>query len=253
MRQSRPRVGLTLILLVVAVGLLASPASADINITHDDSYDGQEGEDEQAIKLNMTIEPQVVTENLEVTVDDAPGTLLDPESPNSPNPGVEQVADDEFFVEEIEPGQTASITFEVYPKSIREAEQDVAFVRWQSDQVPSTQTESLEADLSNSPLIELESARERNSDLREENADLESEIESIENWRWYGIALSIMGVVIAAIGVVTAVVWGRRQTDSAYGEAISELDDLKREFETNSTGYNRVENKKKELEEEWDQ
>lgn len=192
----------------VTIGTLAAPAAADIVIDQDSDYDGIEGNNEQAIKMNLTVSPEVVTEDLVLIVQESPEVLIDEDTLSSPDPGVEQSEQlpNRFEVDEIDDEQTILITFEAYAKSLQEAEVRVGTLLWSSEQVPDGDSEDLTANLPDSPVLQLEEANQR-------IADLESELDEIGFWRPLGIGLSIGGIVVATLALVGGFIWQRRRIE----------------------------------------
>lgn len=221
--------------LLLILSLFAAPAAAMITMEAETSYDGTEG-DQQPVEVSVTLTPEVVHEDVEISLSETTNALIDRETVSSPQPGIEQTGALEFRVDRLEPGEEVTINFDVYPKALQESELSVARVTWQSEQVPEPTVETVTADMSNSPLLQLEAAQERIDELETELADmeqshqeeiasleedhqqevasLEQEIEELKQWRFLGMALSGIGIIVAVGSIAGMYIWRKRSLES---------------------------------------
>lgn len=214
MQQIHTQIGSVLIAACLVVGFFAVPAAANLTIEKDVSYNGTRGET-QPVRVNLTLTPEVVNEDITVSLAETDSALIDQDTVSSPQPGVNQTGPMEFSIDRLEPGEEVTIVFDAYPKALQEPNISVAVIRWNSEQVPEGNAQRVEADISDSPLIRLEAAQERIDELETTNDELQGEIRSLERWSLFG-PLALGGGLVVAVGMGVGMYFWRNRSVESY-------------------------------------
>lgn len=192
MRCSNVRqcVGALIVLLLVS-SLLSVPVAAAVTLNVDTQYKGTAA-DSQAISTTVTLSPEdSAIVNATIQVQETSQGFVDRESftttvdPSGSDAEITYEGDGRFLIDRLEPGETIQITFDAYPRIIKEESLNVATVSveyTQQGQSLSDQQQVI-ADLSNSSYFAWQDARE---DLQQ------------QQWLFY---LSVVVVGIGALAV----------------------------------------------------
>jgi len=199
MKQRTRRIatlGLLLLLVIVAV---AQPVIAAATLTTETEYGGLES-DSQAVTTTVTLSPdgsRMV--NVDVRIQPAANSFVDYNSfERSINPGtsdaeVEYLGDGRYQINELEPNEEITITFNAYPRTIKTGNLSVATVNvaYTQNGQNLTTSSTATADMSNSSYFAYQRSQERIEEL--ENAQGTSSL-----WEWVGkglLALIVLGIV----------------------------------------------------------
>lgn len=161
-------------LLAVVMGVLfiiigSTVATAAVTLNTNTQYDGTNG-DSQAIGSQLTLSPnESQITDVTITVQGTDSGFVDYDSfERSINPGnadinVTYVGNGRFRIDEIQPSEEVTITFESYPRSIKSQSLDVASVRIEYVQQGQSLTDrrTVSADLSTSSWFALQDAQNR--------------------------------------------------------------------------------------------
>ncbi|WP_267643318.1 hypothetical protein [Haloarchaeobius amylolyticus] len=181
--------------LGLIVSLVATPAAAAVDLTVETSYQGVEG-DSQAVSTTVTITPDGPTmKDIRIEIDETSSSFVDFNSftrttePGTADINITYQGDGVYVVEELERGETITITFEAYPRTIKAESLDVATI--QIDYVQNGQDldarSRASVSLENSSYFalqseqsEVESLSEQVDDQKQTISGLESDVEAKE-------------------------------------------------------------------------
>jgi len=213
--------------VVILVVFSSAIVTAAVTTTSDASYNGTQSNSDQAIETTYTVSPEGGTiNNMTVDFDSTSQTFIQSNSfsftvsPGGADINVESRQGNRFFIQEIEPNEEVTFVFEVYPKTIKQEEIDVASV--QIDYIQNGQdlsdSETVTANMSSSLWFELQAAEER---INQQESELQqvSLVGQITDIAFLG------GIVVGLIGIGFGTYsWQRRK---------SERSELKREHAAN--------------------
>lgn len=196
MRCSNVRRGVgALIVLLLVISLLSVPVAAAITLNVDTQYGGTAA-DSQAISTIITLSPEDnAIVNATVQIQETNQGFVDQTSftttvdPSGSDAEITYEGNGRFSINRLEPGETIQITFDAYPRTIKEESLHVATVSveyTQQGQSLSDQ-EQVVADLSNSSYFAWQDARE---DLQQ------------QQWLFY------LSIVVVGIGALVALYKG---------------------------------------------
>lgn len=185
--------GVTILALVSSV---AVPAAASVQLSVSSDYGGVDA-DSEAVEITIELSPK--EESITDVVVDISGTdqgFVDYDSfDRSVSPGNADVDvtyrnGGEFHIDELNPDESVTITYEAYPRTINEEELDVSVIGISYVQLGQEldQREVVTADLSNSAWHELQ--------------DREGSEESVTRWATIGKGLAGANAVILVAGLL---------------------------------------------------
>jgi len=162
--------------LFLVVGLLTAPVVAGITLDTNTTYGGADA-DNQTISAEIDVTPNdsAMIEDVEIDVDAAENGVIDFQTfsesfePARGDADVEYLGEGEYTVNDINTDEQFVITFDVYPKTIREEELTVATVKiWYTQRGQRlSETQEITADLSNSEYYALQDSEQEVSDLED--------------------------------------------------------------------------------------
>lgn len=190
MRCSNVRRGVgALIVLLLVTSVLSVPVAAAVTLNVDTQYEGTAA-DSQAISTTVTLSPEDnAIVNATVQIQETNQGFVDQESftttvdPSGSDAEITYEGNGRFSINQLEPGETVQITFDAYPRTIKEESLHVATVSvdyTQQGQSLSDQQQVV-ADLSNSSYFAWQDAQE-----------------SLQQQQW----LFYLGIVVVGIGAV---------------------------------------------------
>ncbi|MFD1600858.1 hypothetical protein [Halobellus rarus] len=214
---------LTIILVVVlAAGLVApvtaqsGPVSTDISTSYDGVEDGSQG-----VSVEATFSASSDVTGLEIQFRETGNSFIDyRESFNittSSNVDAERTNQRTFRIEELPAGETVTISFTAYPRTLSQEELRVAVIGMTAEN-PRTFEDStvVTADTSSSPLLAYQTAQDQ--------------LDQFELLRTVGIGGVIGAALIGLLGLVTAgYTWRMKlpsEIEEKEGEIVSDLDSL---------------------------
>lgn len=175
---------------LVIVSLLIGTASAQPSVSTSTTYNGTDGNSQQ-ILVEVTVSPDVVTENLTATFRPTPKSFLIYRSFERTQPDgvtISNPSTGTYVVDELRPGQEVQFQFVAYPKEISSESVNVATVRTSSNQNPNEQSTTVSANLSSSPYLELQ---ERNSEIQ----SLQTQVTTMRAGFWGGLGVGVLGLL----------------------------------------------------------
>jgi hypothetical protein len=188
------RFGLSVLVVVVCAGLVASPVLADTSVTSSTTYNGTDG-NSQRITVSLSVTADVVTNNVSMLVRPTSNTHIEYDSFERTQPGgisIERVSPGRYRLDEIEPGEEVTFEFVAYPETLTEENLDVAVVDFESQQNPDGGSHTVAANMSTSPRLALDSAQNEITSLRSQTSQMELGF-------YGGIAIGIVGFLIAGV------------------------------------------------------
>lgn len=182
----RLRRTILIVFLILAVGLVGSVAgqSGIVDIRTETTYEGVEGSS-QAVLVEASFSTSERISGLELQFSETDNAFIDYEDSfnitTSTNVNAERTSQDTFTVEELTPGDTVTVSFRAYPRTLDQQELQVAQIDLSAEN-PRTLDESstVAADMSSSPVFAYQDAQQQ-----------------LEQWQW--IRTAGMGVVGLAI------------------------------------------------------
>lgn len=142
-----------------------------INVTFTTSYGGVDAET-QAIEVTVDLSPRERTiQNISVGLRATSNTFLDTDSfetttsPSGVGADVNYEGDGEYFIAELSPDESVVITFDVYPRTIKQQQLPVAVVAISGENL-GQDTNRLSADMSDSSYFALQRAQSRIQQLQ---------------------------------------------------------------------------------------
>lgn len=144
--------------ILLLVTILSAPAIAAVSLDLETNYEGMEAEN-QAISTELTLSPEdnpIV--NATVNIRPTDQSFIDTDSftttvdPSSSDAAITYQGNGQFFIDELEPSETIQITFDVYPRTIKQRSLQVATINVEYTQRGQSLTdrERVFADLSSS-------------------------------------------------------------------------------------------------------
>ncbi|SEG75567.1 hypothetical protein [Halobellus limi] len=214
---------LTIILAVVlAAGMVApvmaqsGPVSTDISTSYDGVADGR-----QAIDVEATFSASSDVTGLEIQFRETENSFIDYQDSfnitTSSNVESERTNRRTFLIEELPAGETVTISFTAYPRTLDQEELRAAVIGMTAEN-PRTFEDSavVTADTSSSPLLAYQSAQDQ--------------LDQFELLRTVGIGGVVGAALIGLLGLVTAgYTWRMRlpsEIDEKEEEIASDLDNL---------------------------
>ncbi|WP_049984831.1 hypothetical protein [Halobellus rufus] len=161
------------VVVLVGIGLLSTPVVANVTMDADTTYSGVEADD-QTIEATVTIGPDdAQIDDVEIEVDATDRGVLDfrtfSESlePARADAEVDYLGQGEYTVSQINQGEQFVISFDAYPKTIREENLTVATVTIEYTQRGQrlSDTREVSANLSNSEYFALQQSQREVSNL----------------------------------------------------------------------------------------
>lgn len=186
-------------LLVVGIGLFAAPVLASVTIDSETTYNGVDS-DTQTISTEVEITPDdAQIDDVEVDIDATDQSVVDfrtfSESiePARSDVEVEYLGGGRYTINSINNDERFVITFEAYPKTIRQEELPIATVDIEYTQRGQrlSETQEITVDTSNSEYFALQESQEEVSDLEDD----------LRNRRWltYGSLAVVLLVPLLLI------------------------------------------------------
>lgn len=205
------------VFLILAVGLVAPVAgqSGIVDVQTETSYEGVEG-DSQAIQVEASFTTSERISGLQIQFWETENAFIDFENSfnitTSTNVNAERENRRTFRVDELRPGDTVTISFTAYPRTLDEAQLRVARIALSAEN-PQTleQSAGVTADLSSSPVLAYQDAREQ-----------------IEQWQWIqtaGMGAVGLAIVLGLLGIGGTVYMWRVKLPDAEAELESEFVD----------------------------
>lgn len=221
----RLRRTILVVFLILAVGLVAPVAgqSGIVDIQTETTYDGLNG-NSQAILVEASFSTSERISGLQIQFRETNNAFIDYEDSfnltTSTNVNAERESQDTFTVEELKPGDTVTVSFRAYPRTLDDEQLQVARIDLSAEN-PRTldQSSTVTADMSDSPVFAYQEAQQQ-----------------IEQWEWIrtagmgGVGLAIL---LGLVGIGGSLFLWRKKLPDAKADLkqdfVDDLDSIKGE------------------------
>lgn len=213
------------LVVVLAILFLGSGVvSAAVSTSVETNYNGTQSDTDQAVQVTYTLSPEGdVVNNLTIDFDSTRNSFIESNSfsytisPGGAEVNVESQGNDQYFIRELESNEEIVFTFEIYPKQLKQEQLEVGTISvdYIQNGQQLSQTDTVTADLSNSPWFALE-------DSKAEAESLRKQISGMRLVMFGGAGLGALGL-LAAVG---AVLWKRKSIKSLKEDLADNLDQL---------------------------
>lgn len=207
------------VFLILAVGLVAPVAgqSSIVDVKTETTYEGIDG-NSQAILVEASFSTSERISGLQIQFRETDNAFIDYEDSfnltTSTNVNAERESRDTFTVEELRPGDTVTVSFRAYPRTLNDEQLRVARIALSAEN-PRTldQSSTVTADMSDSPVFAYQDAQQQ-----------------IEQWEWIrtaGMGGVGLAVLLGLVGIGGSLFMWRKKLPDAKEELKQEfVDDL---------------------------
>lgn len=198
------------VFLILAVGLVAPVAGQTgiVDTQTDTTYEGLDG-NSQAILVEASFSTSQRISGLQIQFRETNNAFIDYDNSfnltTSTNVNAERESQDTFMVEELKPGDTVTVSFRAYPRTLADEQLQVAQVDLSAEN-PRTleQSATVTADMSSSPVFAYQEAQQQ-----------------LEQWQWIrtaGMAGVGLVLVLGLLGIGSSLYMWQRTLPQAEEE-----------------------------------